>query len=192
MRKYLKPNLYYNFLWDVDPVLLKEKGIRGVILDLDNTLVEWGRDEIDERVRVWLKRARDLSLSFCILSNNFSHRVKKIAFELDIPATTKAIKPFGFAFKKAMLILRTRVEETAVIGDQLFTDILGGNCAGLYTILITPRNGREFIATRLMRRLENRVMRWLGIGKRDGKEEERLIGCNEGITEGNGEGCQDG
>ncbi len=163
MHKYLKPDLYYESLWAVDPARLKEKGIRGIILDLDNTLVDWGSDEIDERVREWLKRARELSLSFCILSNNFSNRVKKIADELDIPATTKAIKPFGFAFRKAMVILGTRPHETAVIGDQLFTDILGGNCAGLHTILISPRSRREFAGTKLMRRLEGWALRRLGI-----------------------------
>lgn len=144
-------------LAEIDPKVLVERGIRGVILDLDNTLVEWNTTLFGQGVRSWLDSARKAGLELCILSNSTAKRVSKVTTELKIPGLGRAIKPWGRSFRKAMEVLGTKPEETAVLGDQLFTDVYGGNRLGVYTILLVPLSSKELVTTRCVRKFE----RWL-------------------------------
>ena len=97
----------------------------------------------------------------CLVSNNKKDRVSNFGRILGVPALSKARKPRRRAFREAMRIMNTRPETTAVIGDQIFTDVLGGNRLGLYTILVVPLSKQEFIGTRCMRHLERVVLKIL-------------------------------
>ncbi|BCV21820.1 YqeG family HAD IIIA-type phosphatase [Moorella sp. Hama-1] len=161
--KLLQPDLYVRSLCDIPLALLKDQGIRGLIIDLDNTVTEWGRATLDRGVRRWFADLKEQGIKACLVSNNRSSRVKKVADALGIPGISRAGKPRRRAFRQAMAVMDTKTGSTAVIGDQVFTDILGGNRLGMYTILVMPINSREFFGTRMMRHVERFFTRHLPV-----------------------------
>jgi len=138
---------------------LQNAGIRGIIFDLDNTLVEWKHENLNPEVVQLISRFKRAGFKMCILSNALEHRVEAVAKLLEIPYVSRAAKPRKSPFKKALELIGTDPEETAVVGDQLFTDILGGNRMELYTILTPPLSSTEFISTKAVRRIERLVIK---------------------------------
>ncbi|MBO8125860.1 MAG: YqeG family HAD IIIA-type phosphatase [Firmicutes bacterium] len=169
LRKFC-PNQHVDSLAGIDLEALAQAGIKGIIVDVDNTLVEWDKEVLSEASVSWVKRAKELGLGVCIVSNGKEERVARFAGELEVPGFAKAIKPRKKGFLKALEVLGTKPEETAIVGDQLFTDVLGGNRTGLYTIWMTPLSDKELFSTKCMRRLEQQITR---------KLEERGMLCRE-------------
>lgn len=159
MLKLLQPDLYVRSLRDIPLPALKARGICGLIIDLDNTVIEWGRATLNRDIYRWFLELKKQDLKACLVSNNRDVRVQKIAAYLGIPGISRAGKPRRRAFYKAMAVMKTEINNTAVIGDQVFTDVLGGNRSGLFTILVVPLSRKEFIGTRLVRYLEKIVLR---------------------------------
>lgn len=157
----LRPHLYVSSVFDIDFSRLYRRGIRGLVVDLDNTLVPWNQREVTPAVAAWFRRARAAGMALCIVSNNHDHRVQGFADSVGAARIARAGKPRRRAFFRAMAAIGTHAGSTAVIGDQVFTDILGGNRLGLYTILVKPVGKHEFWGTRLVRRLEDLVRRRL-------------------------------
>lgn len=155
----LYPRLYVSNLLDIPLDQLAEKGIRAFILDLDNTITEWNNNSITEEVRLWFERVKAAGFKACILSNNGEQRVVQVAETLDIPYIHKAQKPRRGGYYQAVARMGVKTEETAVIGDQIFTDVLGGNRAGLFTILVVPLSSREFAGTKISRAMEYFVLK---------------------------------
>jgi HAD superfamily phosphatase (TIGR01668 family) len=158
----LKPDLYYQNIFAIDFGELARKGVRGLICDIDNTIIPWSEDKILKEVTDWFAEIKKKGFSICLVSNGKDKRVKKISRELAIPALGLALKPSRKAFKKAQEILKLKKEEIAVIGDQLFTDILGGNRMGFKTILVDPMSSKEFFTTMLVRRIEGFIYKRRG------------------------------
>ncbi len=155
----LRPHEYVTSIYHIHLERLWENGIRGIITDLDNTLVEWNSPHATEKLMAWLVQVERLGFRICILSNNRDAlRVSNFARPLNIPALHKAGKPRKASFYTALSQLNTDATATAMIGDQLFTDILGGNRLGMYTILVEPIHPHEFIGTRLIRLAERAVL----------------------------------
>jgi len=152
------PNEYLDSAIDIDLQALKTGGIEGLIVDLDNTLVPRYENQPSEELKGWLQDVARAQLRVCIVSNNWTSRVAAIADELGVSIVKGAGKPLAKAFKQGMRILGTQPGQTAVIGDQLFTDVLGGNRAGLYTVLVVPLSEHEMLHTRVLRKLECRVL----------------------------------
>jgi hypothetical protein len=150
----LTPDELVESIYEIDLGQLKDRGIQAVIADLDNTLVPWGSSEVDDSLRKWVDDINRAGIKLAIISNNSSSRVEKMSSRLGIFAISKAIKPRRGGFRSIAARFGLTPNQVAVVGDQLFTDVLGGNRTGMYTILVTPLNSREFIGTRLMRRLE--------------------------------------
>lgn len=159
MLQKLCPNLQAESVLDLNLHELQKIGIRGIIFDLDNTLVEWKHDNLNQEIIELIARFKAAGLQMCILSNALEHRVEAVAKLLEIPYVSRAIKPRKFPFKKALELMGTTPEETAVVGDQLFTDILGGNRMELYTIWTPPLSSAEFLSTRAVRQLERLVIK---------------------------------
>ncbi|MDH7577848.1 MAG: YqeG family HAD IIIA-type phosphatase [Bacillota bacterium] len=155
----LRPKKIYNSLVEIPLDDLLRTGIRGMIIDLDNTLTEWRNPVISQKTVTWLELAKSMGFQVCFVSNNSTMRVQEVAQKVGVPFVARAQKPRRWSFMCALEIMGTRAEETAVIGDQIFTDVLGGNRAGLYTILVTPISKREFFGTRLVRLLERLILR---------------------------------
>lgn len=157
----LTPNLYVKSVFHINLEELYQRGIRAIITDLDNTLVAWDDPLPNERLLAWLQDVKSRGFSVCIVSNNSRDRVTKFAEAFGVPAIPKAIKPRRGAFRTACESMGVLPEQAAVVGDQIFTDVLGGNRLGVYTILVVPVSDKEFIGTKVMRALERLVLRSL-------------------------------
>ncbi len=161
MLELLYPRYYVDTLLDIPLEKLKAQNIEAFILDLDNTITEWNSNELRGEVEEWFGRIKAEGFKACILSNNAEQRIKLVADRLDIPFIHRAAKPRRGAFRRAVEVMGVRADQTAVVGDQIFTDILGGNRTGLFTILVKPLARREFIGTKINRTLEIFVLRHL-------------------------------
>lgn len=157
----LVPHIYVKSLYQIPLLQLKERGINALIIDLDNTITGWNKQTVDPGVVTWFEQLTENGFKACVASNNSHDRVVHVARELGIPFVAKAGKPRAKAFRNALRILESNAAETAVIGDQIFTDVLGGNRAGLYTVLVAPLARKEFIGTRAIRMLERLVIRYV-------------------------------
>ncbi|MCE7794174.1 YqeG family HAD IIIA-type phosphatase [Salipaludibacillus sp. CUR1] len=157
MLKQFIPDQYVQSVYDISIEKLKEKGVKGIITDLDNTLVEWDRAEATKELTAWFKKLRDHDFQIVIVSNNNEARVKKFASPHNITFIYRARKPSSRAFKTACNLMNLKREETVVVGDQLLTDILGGNRGGFQTILVVPVAENDGFFTKFNRRIERRV-----------------------------------
>jgi HAD superfamily phosphatase (TIGR01668 family) len=184
----LRPTRLAEAIWEVDLDWLAGRGIRGLVLDLDNTLVDWQDTRVRPEVRGWLETARARGLGLCLASNAMrSGRVARMARELGLMPVAHAGKPFPAAFRRAMAALGTPASATCVIGDQLFTDMLGANWLGMTTVLVKPLGRRESPHTRLIRLIERPMRRrW---AREQGREALRAAGQPErGGREGEASG----
>lgn len=155
----LLPRKTYKTIFDIPLSKLYRFGIRGMILDLDNTITEWNNLQLSADTIAWLDRAGQTGFKLCFVSNNSDYRVKEVADQAGVPFVARARKPRRRGFRRAMELMDTKPETTAVVGDQIFTDILGGNRLNLFTILVTPISDHEFIVTRFVRILERIILR---------------------------------
>jgi len=151
----------------VQPAELTAQGIRGVILDLDNTLVLWHQEEMTAEITAWLEELKAVGLKLCILSNSvLGSRSQRIAERIGCAFVRQAAKPSRQGFRKAMQAMETVPAVTAIVGDQMFTDILGGNRSGIYTIMVKPMHIHEFPYTRYVSRPPEKLL--MGWFKRKG------------------------
>ena len=132
-------------------------GYRGIIFDIDNTLVPHGADA-DKRAKELFKRLSEIGFDVCLLSNNKKPRVQRFNKDVNVKYIFKAQKPYSQNYYQAAMKMHISVKSVLCIGDQLFTDIYGGNLAGIYTILVNPINRREEIQIVLKRFLERIVL----------------------------------
>ena len=160
MRNLLRPTLLADKIWEIDLEDLSARGIRGLILDLDNTLVDWNESFLRPEVEAWLAKARAVGMRLCLASNAVRRgRVARVADGLGMSAVIRAGKPFPVAFRKAMAALETEPASTCAIGDQVFTDMLGANWLGLTTVLVKPLSPKESPHTRVIRLIERPLRR---------------------------------
>ena len=149
------PHQYADSLADIDIAALKSRDFDCLLLDLDNTMLPWKSSEIPESSRQWVENAQQMGMKLCIVSNtHYPKRLHKIAQDLDIPSLDRAIKPRRSGFEKALKMLNSEPANAVIIGDQLLTDICGGNLMGIYTILVKPMHNTEFFGTKLSRLVE--------------------------------------
>lgn len=160
LKKFL-PNEHVKSIFEITPAQLKKRGIKGVITDLDNTLVEWDRPIATPEVIKWFEEMHENGISVTIVSNNNESRVKSFSEPHQIPYIHRARKPFTSAFYDALQTMNLKKEDVVVIGDQLLTDILGGNRSGFYTILVVPVAQTDGLATKFNRFVERRILNWL-------------------------------
>lgn len=161
MYRLLCPNLAVEMLFDIDLDGLARQGIRGVVFDLDNTIIPWDSREMDATIVAWLEDVLARGFKVAIVSNNWRGRVREIANRFGLPFVSRAYKPAKTGFRRALAELGLEPHEAAVVGDQLFTDVLGGNRLGLMTIWVKPLTAHEFIGTRIHRRFERLAVRML-------------------------------
>jgi len=154
----LFPDLYVETILDVPLDELMARGIRAFIIDLDNTTTHWNSNDLSTEVQEWFARLKELEMKACFLSNNREQRVMAVAASLDLPYVFRAQKPRRGGYRQAMEVMGSDLLSTAVIGDQIYTDILGGNRTGLYTILVKPIHTREFMGTKISRMFEGPVL----------------------------------
>ncbi len=161
MLKLFLPDEHVKSVFEISPKSLVERGIKGIITDLDNTLVEWDRANATPKLINWFKEMKDEGIMVTIVSNNNEQRVKDFSDPLEIPFIFEARKPLIRAFRRAQKNMKLKPEEIVVIGDQLLTDVLGGNRTGLHTILVVPVAQTDGFFTRINRRVERRLLSWM-------------------------------
>ena len=150
----LCPRLMTDSVYHIDFGALRSQGIRGIIFDLDNTIIPWDSAAMCPELSQWFQKLLMNDFKVVIVSNNWHKRVKAIADLFGIPFVSRARKPAKSGFRQALARMDMEPAEVAVIGDQLFTDVLGGNRLGLYTIWVKPINTKEFVGTRITRQFE--------------------------------------
>lgn len=155
----LKPDLQVSDITFLTPELLRQHGLNAVMVDLDDTLVPSGGDSMEVRFTEWFTALRDDGIDLLILSNGQRDRVAHWAHSLGIPGLSLVGKPFRYAFRRGLKMLGSEPARTAMVGDQLFTDVLGANLMGLFSVLVTPLSPGKLPHTRLLRRVEKRILR---------------------------------
>ena len=159
IQKWFQPCHVVRRVHDVDYAMLMARGIRGVMLDLDNTLVPCRRQDIFPGVEAWIAGLWEAGLRACLVTNAQAiGRVRPVAERLGIPWVTHAYKPFSHGFRRAMRLMGTTPQTSAMIGDLISMDIVGGNRLGLYTVLIAPPVRDSDLPTRLVWRPLDRCL----------------------------------
>lgn len=139
----------------IDPQWLVDQGVRFVLVDRDNTLVPRDTKEAPPSVFAWIHRLKDAGLDVVLFSNNFhTKQVQATGKALHIPAIDHAMKPFPPQVLRAMASRGYKREETIMIGDQIFTDILAANLSGVRSILVRPQSRRDLWYTQISRVFE--------------------------------------
>jgi uncharacterized protein len=154
------PNEHVKTVFEISPDNLKTKGIRGIITDLDNTLVAWDQADATPEIVEWFSIMKEAGIQVTLISNNNEERVQHFAKPLDIPFISKARKPLSKAFKRAQKAMGLEKKEIVVVGDQLLTDVLGGNSSNFYTILVVPVVKTDGAITKFNRSIERRILNW--------------------------------
>ena len=153
----LYPNSYFKQVEQITIQFLEKNHIKALILDVDNTLIDYHKN-LSETVIQWAKELKSKNITLYILSNtNQKEKVEKVAKVLEIPYQNFAKKPFKSGYLKVKQQLQEKAENIAVVGDQIFTDIIGGNRCQMYTILVDPINPKDFWYTAWKRPLENKI-----------------------------------
>ena len=155
----LYPKEEQESVYTLDYESLFERGYRGIIFDIDNTLVAHGAPATDDAIAL-VARLRKMGFSVCFLSNNDKQRVGEFCKPMDAVYIFKAGKPFRKGYEAAMKVLATTKEQTVSIGDQIFTDVLCGNLMNMFTILVKPFDANENKFIKFKRKIENLFIKW--------------------------------
>ncbi|MBU0997190.1 MAG: YqeG family HAD IIIA-type phosphatase [Firmicutes bacterium] len=179
----IRENLFYpddfkKTVYDIDYVTLKEKGIKAILIDLDNTLIPYDETLPNQRIHELFEHIDQLGFEIIIISNNHLNRVESFAKKLDARFICSAKKPLKRGFQRAMALLDIQnPKEICVIGDQFMTDVFGGKRMGFYVIVVNAikRNVEKWY-TKMNRQLEKRMIKRI---KRHKPEMYIRLGLNE-------------
>jgi HAD superfamily phosphatase (TIGR01668 family) len=160
MLRLLAPHLRVESVLDLDLDRLRQLGLDSLLLDVDCTLKSYRSESVSDEVRAWLDELRVAGVGLCLVSNGLGRRVGGLAEKLDLPFIAKAGKPLPFGCRAAIRKLGCDRRRTAMVGDQLFADVMAARLAGMTSILVTPiRPEEEPWFTRLKRPAERLLLR---------------------------------
>ena len=134
----LLPDMMAEKLTDVTPQMLAQRGITFLMLDFDNTIVPYTADVPTQEMENWLKDMQQSGIGLCVVSNSKRERVVKFCRERNIACITHSRKPFSKGIKQCSRQFIPDISHAALAGDQIYTDVLGANCAGALSILVRP------------------------------------------------------
>ena len=132
----LLPQMIAPALADITPQLLSAHGIRLLMLDFDNTIVPYTTNVPTDKMEQWLKTMKESDITICVVSNSKRDRVRRFCEHYGISCITHARKPFSKGICDCMELFQIPPDEAALVGDQIFTDVLGANCAGVTSVLV--------------------------------------------------------
>lgn len=155
----LFPTHYLKSIYEINIKDLQEQGIKGIIFDIDNTLVPYDEEEPNQRVISFFEKLREAGIKITLVSNNTESRVVKFNEKLKVFALHKSQKPLTKNFKNALCLMDCQRDEAVIVGDQIFTDIYGGNRAGIQTILVVPVSQKDEWITKIKRGIEKKVIK---------------------------------
>ena len=153
----LYPKEYFKNVREIKIDFLREKQVNALILDVDNTLIDYDKN-LDEETIKWAENLKENGIKLYILSNsNKKQKVETVAEKLKIEYEYFGKKPLKTGFKKVQKKLEEKAENIGVVGDQIFTDVLGGNRCNMFTILVDPIAEKDIWITMLKRPIENAI-----------------------------------
>ena len=170
MIELFRPDIYQKSIYHIDYDKLKESGIKCLLFDLDNTLVPFVEKEPNKRLIDLINDLKDMDFKVIIFSNASKNRLKPFKDTLLVDCSYNSRKPMTGKFLKVIKKFNYNISNVAIIGDQVMTDILGGNRVGITTILVNPMSNKDRLATRMFcRTSEHKILKVLekkGIFKR--------------------------
>lgn len=160
MLQVLSPHLRVESVLELDVERLREMELDALLLDVDCTLKSYRSEELSDEVSAWLRGLQAAGIGLCLVSNGLGRRIERLAARLDVPFVAKAAKPLPFGLRAALRKTGFDPRRTAMVGDQLFADVIAGRLAGLTSILVRPiRPEEEPWFTRLKRPVERFLLR---------------------------------
>ncbi len=153
----LKPDIKLDGITDITVDILKKYGIEGLLLDVDNTMSTHHGTELVPGLREWISLMLESGIKLTVLSNSLKFRIEPFANRIGLPFISTGLKPLPFGFIRGARLMKLKRRKVAIAGDQIFTDVLGGNAAGLKTILLTPVKLETSLRFRIKRKLERGV-----------------------------------
>ena len=156
----LVPDRYFATYQELTPAILEKDGVRALLLDIDNTLAPYEQPEPDEALRAWLSSLAAAGIGVAFVSNNNEARISLFNRTLGRPAFSRSAKPFGLGVKHALAALGVKREETALMGDQIFTDVGAARlCRLARAYTVPPIRDKRDAFTRFKRLLERPIYR---------------------------------
>lgn len=155
----LKPQIKLDKITDITHEILKKYNLDSLILDVDNTLSTHHGHVLTDGLPEWLQLMRESGIKLMVLSNSKEKRVKPFAEKIGLPYISLGLKPLPFGYIRALKALKSKRKNTAIVGDQIFTDVLGGNTVGVKTILLTPILLETTAGFRFKRKIERFVIK---------------------------------
>ena len=153
------PKEYLNSVKDISIELLDKNNIKGLILDVDNTLISLDK-KMPAGILEWVKNLKANGIKVCILSNsNKIDKVEAVAKLIESPYIFFGKKPLKSGFLRAQNILKLKAENIAVVGDQIFTDVIGANRCKMFSILVKPIEEKDYLITKIKRPLEKMIIK---------------------------------
>lgn len=160
MEKYI-PDMYQKSIYTIDYDKLLKRGIKCILFDLDNTLVPASIDVPNNKIKELFDELKEKGLEVIIFSNSPKKRLKPFKEELDVEVLASAKKPLPGNYIKVIKQHKFTISEVAIVGDQLLTDIRGGNRVGITTILVNPISTNDIVFTRINRFFERIILKRL-------------------------------
>lgn len=161
MYKYL-PDFYAKSIFDIDYRKLKKLGIKGILVDIDNTLVPMDVKHVTSNAKAWYKRMRELGFKVCILTNANKKRTDVFRNEFGIEGIHRGMKPNKKNYLKCAAMLNLEVSQCVMLGDQLFTDVKGAKKVGMLSVLTHSLHKNEIMYVKLKRFRERRIIEKYG------------------------------
>lgn len=158
-----KPKIKLERVTDITPEILKKYNITSLILDVDNTLSTHHGQVLTDGLTAWLFKMRSRGIKMTVLSNSKAKRLEPFAKKIGLDYISLGLKPLPFGYIRALKRLGSKRKETAIVGDQIFTDVLGGNFVGVKTILLTPIKPETSLRFRFKRKIEAFLIKILKI-----------------------------
>jgi uncharacterized protein len=158
----LRPRAVLPDILDITPEFMERHNLRGLLLDLDNTLIPYGSYDERAEVSAWARGLQSAGYLLYLLSNATRERARIWAERLELPGVGLAGKPFAREYRRGLLAVGLPAEQVGMVGDQLFTDVLGGNWSGMFTIMVRPISDNALPHTKLTRKLERLVLKRYG------------------------------
>ncbi len=160
MAPLFQPDLFASSVTELTPELLREHGLKSLLLDVDCTLKRYRSETVEPEISQWLETLRRHDIGLCLISNGKDPRIARFAESVQVPFIAKALKPLPCGCTKALRMMNFEKDATAMVGDQVFADLLAGKFAGLFTVLVKPIHPEEEQwFTRMKRPFEKMVVR---------------------------------
>ena len=154
----LTPHHRVHSVLELTPERLRQWGLCALLLDVDCTLTRYRRGEPAPEVAAWIEELRTAGVGLCLVSNGMGHRIRRFAERLHLPCVAKAMKPLPWGVWSALRKLRAAPSQTAIVGDQLFADVMAGRLAGVCSILVEPIHPEEEPWYTRLKRLPERLI----------------------------------